>query len=121
MNAGDEVYSDFINRFKKLKDTKQQVADYLKKGWIWAIFFLYLVILFVFAFADLGDRVNYHLYTIGLKKDRFEYLPPNPMSPSVFERQGVWLAGYGPDYVGLLVYAAAGVFAVILVKRKIPL
>jgi len=39
LNAGDEVYPGFINRFKKLKDTKQQVADYLKKGWIWAIFF----------------------------------------------------------------------------------
>ena len=80
----------------------------MKKYGIWVFLLLYLAVIFIFAFVDFGDMVNYRLYTISLKKDSFEYLPPNPKSPSFFEREGIWLTGYGPNYVGLLVYSAAG-------------
>lgn len=92
----------------------------MKKCGIWVFLFLYLAVIFVFAFVDFCDMMNYRLYTIGLKKDRFEYLPPDPESPSVFERQGVWLTGYGPDYMGLLVYATAGAITAVFIRRILP-
>lgn len=90
----------------------------MKVGRIWLFFFLYLGLLAVFAFSDLGDTWNYKLYTLGLKKDRFEYLSPNPASSSVYEREGVWRVGYGPNYVGLLVFAGGGAIVMYVVKGK---